>query len=138
MRRSTLRAVLSSRPGNGTSSTSSTFLYHFEHKLALTDVIEAAKKKPYGVFHGSELPLVFRIDETLLEKAERALAVQVESFWTQFAKSGKPADEAAWPAYTTANDLSLRLKTGSAPTAHPGLKHDVCNFWDKFEPSVPP
>ena len=37
------------------------FLYQFARKLVVTDAIEAAQKKPLGVFHGSELPLVYAI-----------------------------------------------------------------------------
>ena len=126
---------LSARPGGNRSAP--TFLYHFERKLALTDAVEAVKRAPYGVFHGSELAFVFHIEETLLEASERDLATQMGDFWTQFAKTGRPADESTWPAYTKANDLSLRLNTGSS-IALPGLKSDLCDFWDAFEPSVPP
>ena len=81
--------------------------------------------------------MVFRIDEVLLKKAERDLSERMESFWTEFARTGQPADAATWPQYSTASDLSLRLNTGTS-VALPGLKNKECNFWDAFEPSVPP
>jgi carboxylesterase type B len=124
---------LSSRPGPNVS----TYLYHFERKLDATAPIELARSRPMGVFHGSELALVFRFEELLLAASERELGRNVERFWTNFAKTGVPTDEKTWPAFTSANDLTLRLDTGPL-VAQPNLTRARCDFWDLFEPSVPP
>ena len=53
------------------------FLYFFQHKLLAVDLVEEANHKPLGVFHGSELVLVFGIDELLITARERKLSRQV-------------------------------------------------------------
>ena len=59
------------------SGRASVFLYFFQHKLLAVDLIEEANHKPLGVFHGSELVLVFGIDELLVTPRERELSRQV-------------------------------------------------------------
>ena len=98
----------------------------------MLDAIEAVQGRPYGVCHASELLLVFGgLDELELSADEKALSQQMMTFWTTFAKTGRPADEAVWPAFSRANDLSLRLNTGSS-AAKPGLASELCDFWDSF------
>ena len=51
--------------------------YYFTHELAAVPIIELASKKPFGVFHGSELALVFGAEELLLLEEEKTLSRQV-------------------------------------------------------------
>jgi hypothetical protein len=66
------------------------FLYFFTHELEAVALVELAKKQPYGVFHGSELPLVFDF-KIALNAPEKALAVTTVSLWTSFAATGQPS-----------------------------------------------
>eukprot|EP01065_Artemidia_motanka_P045910 TRINITY_DN6841_c0_g1_i1.p1 TRINITY_DN6841_c0_g1~~TRINITY_DN6841_c0_g1_i1.p1 ORF type:complete len:525 (+),score=163.48 TRINITY_DN6841_c0_g1_i1:103-1677(+) len=109
------------------------FVYFFKHKFALTDAIEAVSKKPLGVFHGSELVLVFGQDELLLKK-EREMSMQVRKYWTNFAATGNPngnSDDSTapfWPTYTNSSDstMIIDLEFGAVT----GLKKELCDFWD--------
>jgi hypothetical protein len=48
-------------------------------------IIETFSKKPFGVFHGLELAMVFATEELLFTDEERELSRQVREYWTNFA-----------------------------------------------------
>ena len=50
------------------------YLYFFSHKLTVTPLIELEEKEAFGVFHGSELALIFDWPSILLSHAEKALS----------------------------------------------------------------
>ena len=56
------------------------------HKLELVEKL--LEKEQLGVFHGSELVMVFDAQEFLLNLTEHKLAAQFGSFWTTFAATG--------------------------------------------------
>jgi len=112
------------------------FLYYFRKELSLVPAIEWEQKKPMGVFHGSELALVFDFKPLLLTKEERALSVQTVSYWTTFAATGNPGTGATphgnagmqWPAYNATTDSVLAIDIPVAVEV--GLKRERCDFWD--------
>lgn len=140
--------------GNATSGGAPVFQYFFRRTLSLVPIIEAASKKPFGVFHGSELALVFDFKPLLLEEKEKELAEQVVGYWVAFADTGNPSIPSSasggsasvvadagvsrlgglppavkWPQYDPETDeelmIDLPMVTGS------GNKKDLCDFWDK-------
>lgn len=118
------------------TSASSAFLYFFTRKLHATSLVEAVQKKPLGVFHGSELLLVFNTLSELLDEEEKDLALDVMALWAGFADSGRPnggtrTREAlpTWPAYDPQSDLALIIDTPLNVSS--GLKRAECDFWDR-------
>ena len=109
------------------------YLYFFKHKLSMVGLVEAVSKKPLGVFHGSELMLVFDT-KIVLTKAEKALATQTVALWTSFAQHGKPECSGVieWPAYSNKTDQNLVLDIPIGVES--GLKDDLCKFWDDVGP----
>jgi carboxylesterase type B len=114
------------------------YLYFMQRKLKLTSVAEATEHRPFGVFHGSELPIVFDSISILLDHAEKGLALDLMALWTGFADKGKPdrgergvdaADLLSWPTYDAATDLALIVDTPLNVSA--GLKKRECDFWDR-------
>jgi len=66
-----------------------------------------------GAFHGSELPFVFGnlTEASGTDAAERTLSNTMIQYWTHFAASGNPNENAAstWPERTTGADVSLDI-----------------------------
>lgn len=118
------------------------YLYFYKRKLDLTHVIELAEQRPYGVWHGSELPLVFDSTKLVLSHAEKQLSLQLMSLWANFAANGRPNGGnssvvqqqetanalPAWPEYDLARDELLVLD--SPPQVVAGVKRAQCDFWD--------
>ena len=114
-------------------SGSNAFLYQFQRKLRAIDAIEAVTNKPFGVFHGSELALVFDFTELLLEPQERLLAVDVVDFWTSFAVRGDPAASVDWPSFDSSEsflaiDIPLHVSNRS------DVSRKRCAFWESIGP----
>ena len=108
------------------------YVYFFTREMAVIPLIEDYEKKPFGVFHGSELVLVFDFKDLLLGKGERKLSEQVMAYWTNFAKTGNPGTGGtagvAWPAYNASTDTVLDIDIPVSTIS--GLKTEQCNFWD--------
>jgi len=122
------------------AQTPQVYLYQFTHELAAIKVLEAASKKPLGVFHGSELPFVFDTFDNFLGKKEKRLSQTFIDYWTTFAANGDPnppnrKDVVVWPRYTKAKDQSLELDL--VVKVKQGLKHYRCDFWDRYFPLLP-
>ena len=131
------------------------YLYLFRRKLDAVKAIEAvarlrransalldndiqlacAVRKPLGVFHGSELALVFDLKPLLFTKAERALADQAVSYWQSFSVTGHPdplQGGVEWPRYDNITDTNIVLDTPIVTES--GLKRAACDFWDSVGP----
>jgi para-nitrobenzyl esterase len=96
-----------------------------------------------GAVHSSELPYQFpHFDNTSkiagpeLKPASRALAEQMMSYWTSFARSGRPAAtaSAAWPRFT-ADDRVMRLDPGKVGLFNAATEHK-CAFWKTLYPGI--
>eukprot|EP00756_Hemistasia_phaeocysticola_P005774 Hpha_TRINITY_DN13493_c0_g1::TRINITY_DN13493_c0_g1_i1::g.131171::m.131171/K01049/ACHE; acetylcholinesterase len=117
------------------------FVYWFTYELSLIPLLELVTEKPFGVFHGSELALVFCAEELLLEEKERALSKKVRQYWTNFAYSGDPnvgrtdAGLPHWPAHVQATNLTLNLNMELGTISN--LKASRCDLWDRVGPVHP-
>lgn len=131
------------------SDPAAAYVYYYTHELAAVPIIELASKEPFGVFHGSELPLVFGQQELLLLPEEKEMSKMVRHYWTNFAYSGdpntpRPGTESAssatalpnWPAHVMETNLTLNLAIDPTPIAN--LKGDRCDMWDRIGPIHPP
>jgi len=114
------------------------YLYFYTHvyeEIQLTD--------PFlGVFHGSELFLVFDIADgyyggpnlIVMTPGERKLSLRVEKYWTNMARTGNPnsgvSNPPLWPNYQNSSDLHLNINLDIEVGS--GLKKDLCDFWDSI------
>jgi para-nitrobenzyl esterase len=81
-----------------------------------------------GAFHSSEIPFVFGIDTFPLGRlgSGAALAAQMQTYWTTFAKTGDPNGAGpTWPRY---GDIVLVLDEPIVTRA--AHKAAQCDFWD--------
>ena len=99
---------------------------------------------PYGAYHGSEGPYLFRMGSRnacggtvpVLTGAQRQLSAAMVSYWTTFAKTGNPNAAGSglpvWPEFqgTSAKIISFK---GAAPTLVAASKfdtdHKCTSFW---------
>lgn len=108
------------------------YRYFYEHVLVLAQLLENLDKNlPLGVFHGSEIPLVFYITELLEGSREKALGAQVSGWWEDFAHNGTLGSQ--WNATTPTMNYTL---TWNICGDHPcfetvtNLKDANCDLWD--------
>jgi len=67
------------------------FLYFYTHELEVIKLYEELDKgNPMGVFHGSELVMVFDDESFLKAKEERQLSKTFAHLWASFADMGDP------------------------------------------------
>mmetsp|Transcript_32161 Transcript_32161/g.37796 ORF Transcript_32161/g.37796 Transcript_32161/m.37796 type:complete len:587 (+) Transcript_32161:3-1763(+) len=126
------------RTARAFSQTSGAFVYFYNHTLALIDDVEPLDPEdvdPLGVFHGSELIMVFDFEVALLTDEETALGEMVSGAWSTFALSSNPnSGDEDWPIYNTTTDQVMVLATANGPVPPgpmSGLKSDKCDFWDQ-------
>lgn len=136
----TCAATRSARLIRDTSNnTQDVFLYFFRRKLKAVDAVEIEQRKPFGVFHGSELALVFDFYELLFEAEERALSKQVMGYWTAFAANGSPSksddgeSSALWPSFGV-NESYLAIDTPCVVQSRKDEASTRCDFWDSIGP----
>jgi para-nitrobenzyl esterase len=87
-----------------------------------------------GAFHGSELPFVFGnlTEASGTDAAERTLSNTMIQYWTHFAASGNPNEDAAstWPERTTGADVSLDIDDVIQPaTGYRAAECDAMASW---------
>jgi para-nitrobenzyl esterase len=96
-----------------------------------------------GAVHSSELPYIFphfsnttRLDTPDLAPASQKIADAMVSYWTSFAKTGKPtaADAPAWPPFT-ADDKVMNFTPGALGLFDAGTAHK-CGFWKSLYPTI--
>jgi para-nitrobenzyl esterase len=107
------------------------WLYWFDHAPPAAN----GQPNPLGAFHASEIIYVFNNLQTSnlsWSDADRRLADQMSSYWTNFAKTGDPNGPGLppWPAYSPAHERSMRLAddTGAIPLPH----KDAVEFIDAY------
>ncbi|WP_306215666.1 carboxylesterase/lipase family protein [Actinoplanes sp. RD1] len=88
---------------------------------------------PAGASHGSELPMLFEVAGrqplagARYDDAQRRLAGSMVERWAAFARTGRPAEEAAWPRLT-AGATTLRLAPDGPALIDLAAAHQ-CAFW---------
>lgn len=104
------------------------FVYFYTHVL---DVVEAVPN--LGVFHGSELLMVFDTRPLLLP-SEQTLALTFEKYWSNFVVYGNPNGDGSvpltWPQYSYATDSNMNLDLQLSVDV--GLKGPECDLWDQI------
>jgi para-nitrobenzyl esterase len=101
------------------------YRYRFSH------VTQASASRHLGASHGDEIAFVFGTSPSPTD-AERELSRTMRRYWSQFARTGEPSNEDAWPAYDPAQDPYLELDTAIEP--HDGLSTATCDFLDAVAP----
>ncbi|GCB68184.1 hypothetical protein scyTo_0000838 [Scyliorhinus torazame] len=97
-----------------------------------------------GAGHGDELVFVFGVPITggpLVGKEELDLSQQIMSYWTNFAKTGKPNSPmkvpVVWPRYNKRSSQYLQLDIGlSNQNIKKNLKPEQVTFWNQYIPSL--
>lgn len=104
------------------------YLYQFARHGPL------AQRSGLGVFHGSEIPYVFRSfpPRLTLPSDDDQLSQAMLGYWVRFARSGDPNGDGAplWPAYDATGDRHLVLD--SPITTGSGLRREVCDLRDQL------
>ncbi|MEA2806098.1 MAG: para-nitrobenzyl esterase, partial [Rhodospirillaceae bacterium] len=86
-------------------------------------------------FHSSEYPYIFGTLDVLSRDwtaADRALSVQLQAYWTNFAKSGDPNGNGlpTWPKADTGGAATMQLGDRTGPGEIPHLA--TLRFFDEW------
>lgn len=81
--------------------------------------------------HGAEIPYVFGTLSSA-SAAESALSTQIQSYWTNYARTGDPDDgsEPTWPAFTTSKPWRINLS--SELSVLKAYRQAECELWSEF------
>lgn len=83
---------------------------------------EGAKAKSMGAYHGAELPYVFNTHDDWLptNNADQILTDTIQSYWTQFAKTGNPNGNGkyVWYPFTKTNPVTQILDVQVKSSVH--------------------
>jgi para-nitrobenzyl esterase len=106
-----------------------TFVYHFARELPLSFV----SLLDLGVFHGSELAMLFGSLDPAPTAADQALGSRMRAYWSSFAARGKPKAKGAagWPRFNARSWKMLRLNAPSI-TKLSGYRKAECDFWTSY------
>ena len=103
-------ARLQSQKGKGKA-----YVYYFAHRPPYPDTPQT---KDWGAAHGAEINYVFGFPvNQVWSDTDRAVSQAVQTYWTNFAKTGDPNGGAmpAWPAYDDKRPQVMRF--GDTPQA---------------------
>ena len=115
---------------NGAAGRAS-FVYQFRRS------IPGRGESDLGSFHSLELPYVFGALRNpvwsswlTFAKLDEALAASIESYWTNFAKTGDPNGSGlpAWPRYTPAADRYMEFGNDGHAHARQGERPTFCSL----------
>lgn len=110
-----------------------TYVFHFDF------VSEPLKQRmPYGAGHGTDIFYVFntlgaRWGNPEITPADKKLAEIMNTYWTNFAKTGNPNGEGLpqWPAYTPKNNQILEIQPNGVPLGKPDPRKKRLDLIDK-------
>jgi para-nitrobenzyl esterase len=120
-------ARLQSRAGK-----SKVFVYVFNHRPPYP---QTPPYQTWGAAHGSELAYVFGHHDKpayAWTPADAALSDQIETYWTNFAKTGDPngAGLPAWPPFSEADQQAMHFDGETKAGAVPNL--DKLQMWEGY------
>jgi len=107
------------------------FVYSFDHAPPGED----GRPDPMGAFHASEIAYVFGTlgsSKRPWSDADRRLADQMSSYWTNFAKTGDPNGPGLpdWPSYRPADEQVMELT--DRPQARPIPRKTELDFIESY------
>jgi len=87
----------------------------------------------YGAAHESEVQYLFDLSNTpqpgVLSGAQQSLAAVMRQDWTDFAKTGLPAQPGGWPRFSPAAPLALSLVPPKPRVEADYTAEHQCGFW---------
>ncbi|KAI2465933.1 alpha/beta-hydrolase [Annulohypoxylon bovei var. microspora] len=97
--------------------------------------IESAWIPSLGATHTSEIPFVFNFTSGMpppdgnctFTQPEQALSRDMSRAWTNMAGLGRPADQSAWPAWTSNASVGVVMDDAMEPGV---VDYTECIFWD--------
>jgi len=115
-----------------------TYLYFFDHPQPIaTDQTYSEVDTPdkLGTFHSSEYPYIFGTLDVLSRAwtaEDRALAVRLQSYWVNFARSGNPNGTSLpqWPKLESSGTTTMQLGDRTGPAEIPHLA--TLRFFDDW------
>jgi para-nitrobenzyl esterase len=120
-----------------------TYLYFFDHPQPLAadqSYSEVDTPDKLGTFHSSEYPYVFGTLDVLSRQwtaADRALSMQLQGYWTNFARAGDPNGTGlpAWPKFESLGATTMLLGDRTGPAEIPHLV--TLTFFDDWMKRTP-
>ena len=81
-----------------------------------------------GVAHASELVFVFGTNQFFTNET-RPVSERMQSYWTNFAKTGEPNGDGLleWPQISADDDMRINFNLES--TLVPNFRGPECDFW---------
>ena len=107
-----------------------TYQYEFNDENA-PNIYLPALAYSLGAYHASELQYLFTPPVPRLDASQNALALDMQKYWTQFAKTGNPNGGGlpAWPRYTAASDQAMSLVEPAPAVESTFATSHMCSFW---------
>jgi len=122
--------------------TPNVFTYLFAHPTQGSNEIPGTGKGSVVVPHASEIVFVLGGVDRLLPGAEADLALQMATYWSNFARFGNPngAKLPEWPHYSEEADTILHFGTAGSEggiTSVTRERKQACDYWDRNPQRVP-
>jgi para-nitrobenzyl esterase len=88
---------------------------------------------PTGAPHGSEVAYLFDLGPEIvhLTAAQQRLSDRMITYWSAFAREGRPAAPSLWPPAAPGDVTALKLRPEGDELMDPGREHQ-CGFWRKL------
>ncbi len=116
------------------------FAYHFARVPPRVPSGDSGdRSRALGAFHTADIPYVFDHLEARdwpWQEADRRLAEQMSSYWTNFAQAGDPNGSGlpTWPRFHDKSQQVMRF--GDETAVRPVPDSDKLAFWTAFEPTA--
>jgi len=107
-----------------------TYVYRFDR------AVPGKGQAALGAFHALEVPYVFNAFQVRswnwlpFTDADRKLSVEIETYWTNFAKTGDPNSPGlpVWPAWRNGDETYLAFNQNGEPVPEKGFSPAFCHL----------